>query len=273
MIDLKEVAFVLGGLTFASYILRFFRGDGGGDVGLGTYIAWCIVMSGTFLITRTMYNITSVEQLEKRYKKHDEAVAADRWGTLTADSSGSRSLFPPPAVPPPLPTEFYFDFCILDEYIPFNAHWIWIYIVPIYASFMSILAGASTSGEIVLIMLDTLILYTFQYWIWSMVPSMIHPKLQKDKRVRFVGDISYDMLALFQRYDGQGTNAAPSVHCSLTALYCSILGSAFDSWIPLLWVPLVVMSCMGTKQHVFLDCLSGVGLGVIVYGIHCIFGW
>lgn len=82
----------------------------------------------------------------------------------------------------------------------------------------------------------------------------------------------YPALEFLKMADG-GANALPSLHAAFAIYTAAFLSKQLRSFnapqalrvINVVWALLIVYSTMATRQHVFLDALAGVALGILAY--------
>jgi membrane-associated phospholipid phosphatase len=75
---------------------------------------------------------------------------------------------------------------------------------------------------------------------------------------------SENILRIIHHYDSNDNNGCPSGHCTM-AMYITVVGGGLDSY-PIFWMyPFITaLSCLFTKQHVFIDTVLGCIVGFII---------
>lgn len=165
----------------------------------------------------------------------------------------------------------------VDWYLRFSSPWVYIYSFVFYLLVGLILVVVRTREE----MMDVLVRATWMAlahcMLWMFVPTTIPQSLidlkeqHREKLIAGTHPRSFSLMCLskIQEYDGQNTNAVPSLHCAI-ATFCALLFYCeYEFKLPnaLLLVFLVAFSCIKTKQHLFLDCCAGIATGSFLYVI------
>jgi membrane-associated phospholipid phosphatase len=150
---------------------------------------------------------------------------------------------------------------VLDDPIPFQYGWVWVYMVPYL---LGPLAAALMSW-------DTLVWFLKRAVIVALISDTIFIGLPTKTDPHPVNDVAGDGLTarLYRNMaeaDGPAANAAPSLHVSLSCL----LALAMIRCFPHLWpvwmiaVVLIWLSTLFTRQHHMVDVLTGASLAMLV---------
>ena len=154
----------------------------------------------------------------------------------------------------------------MDELIPFNPHFIWIYhtIIPVIALTLVYLIKRKDLflSSIVAFLLATAVLFFFYIFFPSFYP-----------RDAFVDNstISGVLVEATRRIDG-AQNTFPSSHVTfswLITFFISISACAKkNKWIYkgyFIWAILISLSTLTLKQHFIVDVVSGIILALLCY--------
>lgn len=97
------------------------------------------------------------------------------------------------------------------------------------------------------------------YFVPNTVPDSFRRPPQGDHR-----DFTERFLHFVQGYDQNTNNACPSAHC-VFAVYLTIVSGGALYWSSFIWLfpILIALSCLFTKQHVFVDTIVGSALGAV----------
>ena len=148
----------------------------------------------------------------------------------------------------------------LDDFIPYQPRWVWIYSFLYYPVIVAINWTVTSSRHFLYVTISYMILLAFQMAFFVLLPvETPHEWRQAEK----ASGRSERFLAFVQRLDGR-TNSFPSMHTSVATLtawhLCPALG-------PVVFVfpMLIALSCLYTKQHYIVDLPAGALLGWLVY--------
>ena len=147
----------------------------------------------------------------------------------------------------------------LDDYIPFWPKWIWIYSFLYFPTIGFTVVTIKSIEEGVNIIFGGLILLlvhvTFFYFFPTELPKELRQYKAKDKSSKF--------LSFIQSID-KPRNCFPSMHCSV-AMYIAMFLFPFYSFYAFIFVALIVLSCLFTKQHGIADTIPGLFLGWLAF--------
>jgi len=147
----------------------------------------------------------------------------------------------------------------LDDYIPFWPQWVWIYSFLYYIMIGGVMLAIPTMDRGIYVIFGGLLLLLSQCAIFIMIPCINPPEWRQFE----IDTLSKRFLKFVQGFDGEN-NCFPSMHCSLAA-YISLTMSPVLSYYSYIFIALIAISCLFTKQHQILDVLFGVPLGIGVY--------
>jgi membrane-associated phospholipid phosphatase len=149
----------------------------------------------------------------------------------------------------------------LDELLPFWPSWVWIYLLPYITA--PILIGFLTPVTFAWYIRRGLVVIALTLVIFVIYPTQI----DGTHRGAFTGSgVTASMYKNMIEIDDPPANAAPSLHVSLTFLLVLALWRDFPRWWAV-WVGLaglVWLSTLVTRQHHFIDVLSGILLACAV---------
>ncbi|MCX6148490.1 MAG: phosphatase PAP2 family protein [Candidatus Kapabacteria bacterium] len=149
----------------------------------------------------------------------------------------------------------------IDDYIPFWPKWIWIYSFLYYVLIGGILISIDTLDKGILIIFGGLSLLVVQCICFIIFPAINPPEWREFEP----NTISKRYLKFVQSYDSEN-NCFPSMHCSL-ATYISLTLHPLLGGYEWVFVFLIAISCLFTKQHQIVDVVPGILLGWSVYFI------
>jgi len=151
----------------------------------------------------------------------------------------------------------------IDDRIPFDPRWIWIY-GPLGLSLSSvILTAAPDHAGALRILFGEALVVAFQCTCFLSVPTSI-PQSFRDTSLHkpWKGSISLKFLLKLQQVDHFNC-AFPSGHCSLSVYAAFALQPILGVWSFI--VPILIMlSCVFTKQHTIMDTVAGVIVGFVI---------
>jgi len=151
----------------------------------------------------------------------------------------------------------------IDDWFPYNAHWIWIYSGLYYP--IIVLATLTVTDA------RHFLYAAFSYFMLlgvHMLFFVFFPVESKDTWRKQVKNknLSDKFMQLVMKYD-KDTNCFPSMHVSvamLTALHIFMNKPEWGFWI-FLFPLTITLSTLYTKRHYFLDTLPGALLGWLVF--------
>lgn len=144
----------------------------------------------------------------------------------------------------------------LDESIPFQPWWVWIYSFLYYPAiiYLNLLAKDHRQFNYMAISFILLLFCQMAFFLLFPVETPDHwrdlPE-SKSWSIRFLKFVQY--------YD-KSSNCFPSMHTSVAMLTAMFAWPYFGAW-SLLFPALIAISCMFTKQHYLLDLPAGAALG------------
>lgn len=153
----------------------------------------------------------------------------------------------------------YFSFK-WDNAIPLRPAWVWIYSGIYYPAILIVVTSVSDLRHFNYMAFSYLVLLAFHMAVFLVFPVEVPPEWRAT--VATGTSPSQRFLALVQRFDAR-SNCFPSMHVSvatLTALHAAknMPGSIV---LPILFVVLIAVSCVLTKQHYLIDLPAGLVTG------------
>jgi membrane-associated phospholipid phosphatase len=149
----------------------------------------------------------------------------------------------------------------LDDIIPFQPSWVWIYSCLYYPVIVYINFVTNSPRHFLYLAMSYILLLGFQMAFFVLFPVATPPEWRVCPTGG--GDASLRFLALVQRFDAS-SNSFPSMHTSVATLTALHLTPALGAWAYLFPV-LIALSCLFTKQHYVVDLPAGAGLGWLVF--------
>lgn len=151
---------------------------------------------------------------------------------------------------------------LIDEAIPFQAWWVWIYSFLYYPAIIYLNLLVSDSREFTYMAASFILLLLVQMVFFLLLPveTPAHWREYDGKQ-----GLSVRFLRFVQKYD-KSSNCFPSMHTSvamLTALYAMPYIGLWSLLFPIL----IALSCIFTKQHYLIDLPTGAALGWGVFYI------
>lgn len=145
---------------------------------------------------------------------------------------------------------------IFDGWFNFQPHWVWIYNGVYQLYFLTIPLFFASYGELLQFLFGLAILVLVQCMIFFQWPTRT-PKSWRNYQPQ---NCSEKMLHLTYQMDDD-CNCFPSMHCSIAA-YFTMTMFTFTGWWIVIPLILVGLSCLYTKQHLFVDVPAGILLGI-----------
>lgn len=150
----------------------------------------------------------------------------------------------------------------VDEMIPYQPRWVWIYSGLYYPVIVYINFVMESPGQFLHVAMSYIVLLAFQMCFFVFFPVATPPHW----RVTESRGRSERFLAFVQKFDSP-VNSFPSMHTSVATLTALHLYANLG---PVVWVfpGLIALSCLFTKQHYLIDLPAGAGLGWLVFQIY-----
>jgi membrane-associated phospholipid phosphatase len=147
----------------------------------------------------------------------------------------------------------------LDSLIPLRPAWVWIYSGIYYPAIITVVLSVRDLRQFNYMAFSYLVLLAFHVVVFLIFPVEV-PQQWRESRSNLSS--SGKFLALVQRFDGR-SNCFPSMHVSVATLTAlngakNIPGAFIPSAI---FVALIAMSCVLTKQHYLVDLPAGLLCG------------
>jgi membrane-associated phospholipid phosphatase len=147
-----------------------------------------------------------------------------------------------------------------DNLIPLRPGWVWIYSGIYYPAIIIVVMSIHDLRQFNYVAFSYLVLLAFHMFVFVVFPVEVPPDWRKFQSG--ANSSSRRFLALVQRFDAR-SNCFPSMHVSVATL------TAFhgtrnipNALIPsVVFVVLIAMSCVLTKQHYLIDLPAGVVCG------------
>lgn len=147
----------------------------------------------------------------------------------------------------------------IDDYIPFWPIWVWIYSFLYYVLIGGLLITIPSIERGVYLIFGGLLLLVGQSLVFYLFPAINPPEWRNFNE----DNIHKRFLKYVQAFD-QENNCFPSMHCSL-ATYISLFMTPLMGIYSWVFIILISLSCLFTKQHNILDVIAGVALGAGVF--------
>lgn len=147
----------------------------------------------------------------------------------------------------------------IDDWFPFWPSWIWIYSFLYYILIGGFIIAIPSIERGVYIIFGGLLLLVIQCILFILFPAVTPPEWREFE----TNTISKRYLKFIQGFDAEN-NCFPSLHNSLAA-YISLTLFPLMGWYCLIFIFLIAVSTLVTKQHQFVDVIPGIALGGLVY--------
>lgn len=161
---------------------------------------------------------------------------------------------------------FYFGETWIDLALEFDATWVWVYSFAYYFVMVMCLVLSPSTTIFFRRVFQGLVTKLILVAIWRNCPPTTIPPQYIDLKEtsKQVTSKSWSLMFLLavQGVDGQSVNSIPSGHCALMVVAISQLMSNLGLPICVITHILLMVSCLKTKQHVFLDTVLGTMLGL-----------
>jgi membrane-associated phospholipid phosphatase len=147
----------------------------------------------------------------------------------------------------------------LDELIPFQPAWVWVYLIPYLVG--PLVVGLLSKDTFRWYIRRGLPLVALTLLIFIVYPTQTHTRPPSNLGDGLTGELYHNMVEI----DQPPANAAPSLHVSLTCLLAWALVRDFPRWWLLSFgaAILVWLATLFTRQHHMLDVATGVILGTV----------
>ena len=142
----------------------------------------------------------------------------------------------------------------IDKFIPKKTWFIYIYNFLYYIGFGILLIYIKSYKEFINICFYAILLLLSLVSFFMIFPSKLH------NNTRDINE-SNIFLKLTQHLDNT-TNAFPSAHVAIS-VFIAIILNKYIGIIAYLFPILIFISCLFTKQHLFIDCIGGFIWGFI----------
>jgi membrane-associated phospholipid phosphatase len=149
----------------------------------------------------------------------------------------------------------------LDDAIRLRPSWVWIYSGFYYPAILMVVWSADDLRQFNYTAFSYLVLLAFHILVFLIFPVQVPP----DWRRQFAPSTesqSERFLSFVQRFDAR-SNCFPSVHVSVATLTAFHTARSIPCGpaLPALFVVLICLSCVLTKQHYLIDIPGGLVLG------------
>lgn len=150
----------------------------------------------------------------------------------------------------------------LDDLIPFWPRWVWFYSLLYYVMIGLTVISIRDLAEGIHLIYGGLMLLASGAAIFYFFPTEVPESFRQFK----INSRSTRYLAFIQSMDNN-RNAFPSMHCAIAAyiglavIDLPLLGP----WLGYGFIGIITISCVVVKQHVIVDTLFGLLLGVLVF--------
>jgi membrane-associated phospholipid phosphatase len=150
----------------------------------------------------------------------------------------------------------------LDDRIPFQPRWVWIYSFLYYPVIVYINLVVDSPRHFLYVAISFMLLLGFQMLFFTLFPVATPLEWRTCNAGR---GRSERFLAFVQRFDAP-SNSFPSMHTSVATLTALHLLPHVGVW-ALLFPLLIALSCLFTKQHYIVDLPAGALLGWFTFGL------
>jgi membrane-associated phospholipid phosphatase len=151
---------------------------------------------------------------------------------------------------------------LVDQLVHFSPGWIWAYVsyYPYLIAVYFLIEKNENLNRYFYCLLSTAFFSCLFFFAYpTLIMRDMYPLLMTH-------DLTGSILGLIRNLD-ESVNCAPSMHITMTTVaYLSIRKDDREYTVPmLLWALLIAYSTMATKQHYFVDVLSGLCFGVAAF--------
>ena len=154
-----------------------------------------------------------------------------------------------------------------DARIGFEPRWIWFYSVVHYAMVGLTVITIQDAGNALSLVFGGLMVLVSGCAIFYFFPTDVPESYRSFE----ITSLSTRYLSFIQSMDNS-RNAFPSMHCAIATYAGATLATApsIGPWLGYGFITATVVSCLWLKQHVVLDTVGGVALGLAVFHLN---GW
>lgn len=160
------------------------------------------------------------------------------------------------------PRHFHFA---LDERIPFQPGWSWVYSFLYYPAILYLNLVATAPGHFTRMAFSFIVLLAMQVLCFALYPVATPPHW----RSQAVANAASVRFLKFVRNFDAATNCFPSMHVSVATLTALHAQATLGGW-AFLFPVLIAVSCIMTKQHYLIDLPFGAALGVAAFAIYTV---
>ncbi len=165
----------------------------------------------------------------------------------------------------PIYEPVYLEFSFIDHWIPFIPNTFWVYTSEFIMYFTAYIMAKDmeNTNKFLYAFMGLFIITAIIFMIWPTVfPRDLYP-LTKD-----INPITYFAFTWLRIFDAP-TSCVPSLHVASTYLTSFIfLGEQKKKFkYFFIWATLIGLSTMTTKQHYFVDVISGLCLSIFIYWV------
>jgi hypothetical protein len=158
------------------------------------------------------------------------------------------------------PRHFHFA---LDERIPFQPGWSWVYSFLYYPAILYLNLIATSPGHFTRMAFSFIVLLAMQVLCFALYPVATPPHWRSGA---VANAASVRFLRFVRNFDA-ATNCFPSMHVSVATLTALHAQASLGGW-AFLFPALIAISCVMTKQHYLIDLPFGAALGMATYAIY-----
>lgn len=151
----------------------------------------------------------------------------------------------------------------VDEMIPYQPRWVWIYSFLYYPIIVYINFVMETPRQFLHVAMSFMVLLALQMMFFVFFPVATPEAWRKNNQRR---GYSERFLAFVQKFDDR-SNSFPSMHTSVATLTALHL-LPHTGPVALAFPVLIALSCLFTKQHYVLDLPAGALLGGVVFALY-----
>jgi membrane-associated phospholipid phosphatase len=158
------------------------------------------------------------------------------------------------------PRHFHFA---LDERIPFQPGWSWVYSFLYYPAILYLNLVATSPGHFTRMAFSFIVLLAMQVLCFAIYPVATPPHWRSQA---VANAASVRFLRFVRNFDAE-TNCFPSMHVSVATLTALHAQATLGGW-AFLFPLLIAVSCVMTKQHYLIDLPFGAALGAAAYALY-----
>lgn len=165
------------------------------------------------------------------------------------------------------PAALFETYVAWDDAIPFNAAWVWVYLIPYIVG--PIVVGLLRRSTFRWYVCRGLVVVGCTLLIFIVFPNKVRDRdIQAMQALYARDDVTARLYIRMAEVDEPPANAAPSLHVSLTFLLALAVMIDFPRWWPaaVLCVGAVWFATLATRQHHLVDVATGALLAqAVVY--------